>query len=180
MSKDTGEADVPLPLCACAGAARRPGVRASLPGMEWGGGRLAEAGRAADEAGAERTPRHARRSRGLQPGARVGVRRTCKGVAGCVRRWPCPLNGFGGRSGVDGLGDCCALPVFFFSCRNSCTGQEDGRGLLASASLPFFLHFSSLPIYIKFSFLSFSTYGRLENEWRNMLFSMMLTFGVYR
>jgi len=106
--------------------------------MERSGGRLAEAGRAADEAGAERTPRHARRSRGLQPGARVGVRRTCKGVAGCVRRWPCPLNGFGGRSGVDGLGDCCALPVLFFSEIHALPG------LLASASLPFLLHFSLL------------------------------------
>ena len=92
---------------------------------EWQSGSLAEAGRPTR----------------LQPGARVGVRRTCKGVAGCVRRWPCPLNGFGGRSGVDGLGDCCALPVLFFSEIHALPG------LLASASLPFLLHFSSLLIY---------------------------------
>jgi len=165
----------------CRGAARRPGVRASLPGMEWSGGRLAEAGRAADEAGAERTPRHARRSRGSSP-ARASVsaaRAACGGLpVACVAS----LSAQPFRAAIRGgrIGRLLCAACIFFSCRNSCTGQEDGRGLLASASLPFFLHFSSLPIYIKFSFLSFSTYGRLENEWRNMLFSMMLTFGAYR
>ena len=86
----------------------------------WQSGR----GRAADEAPAPRARRCPPHVQGVVCRLRASL------------AWP--LDGFGRRSGVDGLGDCCALPVLFFSEIHALPG------LLASASLPFLLHFSLL------------------------------------